>query len=150
MDQQQQLPERFFTAIGEMRRYLMQSKPFCGITHSEMSILHLIDICIRRGERASTTWLSARMGFTKSSISQTLGAMEEKGWIHRSIDPDDRRQTAIDLTDEGRQKMQEVYREGIARIGSILEKMGREEAVRFLELMEKFLAGAKAEFQRKE
>jgi DNA-binding MarR family transcriptional regulator len=149
MEQQRQLAERFFTVTGDMRRYLMQSKPFGGITHSEMPILHLIEGCERHGERASTTGLSARMGLSKSSVSQTLGTMEEKGWIRRSIDPDNRRQTVIDLTDEGRRKMQEIFEEGVERIGNILENMGRADAERFLELMEKFLAGAKIEFQRK-
>ena len=73
----QQLSERFFTSISEMRRYLMQAKPFEGITHSEVTILHLIDICQRRCERASTTWLSAHLGLTKSSVSQTLNSMED-------------------------------------------------------------------------
>jgi DNA-binding MarR family transcriptional regulator len=147
---EQQLTERFFTVIGEMRRYLMQSKPFDGITHSEVTILHMIDICDRRGERASTTWLSTKLGLTKSSVSQTLNSMEEKGWIHRSIDPDNRRKTTIDLTDEGRQKMGSVFSEGMNRISNVLEKMGKENAERFIEMMEKFLANVRIEFQRKE
>jgi DNA-binding MarR family transcriptional regulator len=133
-----------------MRRYLMQSKPFQGITQSEVTILHLIDVCDRRGERASTTWMSSRLGLTKSSVSQTLNSMEEKGWIRRSIDPDNRRQTEIQLTDEGRDKMCEVFTEGQIRIGNVLERMGRENAEKFLDLMEMFLDGAKIEFQRKE
>lgn len=147
---EQQLTERFFTVIGEMRRYLMQSKPFDGITHSELTILHMIDICDRRGERASTTWLSTKLGLTKSSVSQTLNSMEEKGWIHRSIDPDNRRKTTIDLTDEGRRKMGNVFSEGMSRVGNVLEHMGRENAERFIEMMETFLASARIEFQRKE
>jgi DNA-binding MarR family transcriptional regulator len=147
---EQQLTERFFTVIGEMRRYLMQSRPFEGITHSEMTILHLIDICDKRGEHASTTWLSSRLGLSKSSVSQTLNSMEQKGWIHRSIDPDNRRKTTIDLTASGRQKMGEVFQEGMIRVGNVLEIMGRENADRFIEMMEMFLASAKIEFQRKE
>lgn len=146
----QLLTERFFTAIGEMRRYLMQTKPFLGITHSEMTILHMIDICDRRGARASTTWLSSRLGLTKSTVSQTLNSMEEKGWIRRGIDPDNRRQTLIDLTEAGKLKMEEVFQEGKVRIGKVLETMGREDAEQFIEMTEKFLAGAKIEFQRKE
>ncbi len=146
----QLLTERFFTAIGELRRYLMQSKPFDGVTHSEMTILHMIDICDRRGARASTTWLSSRLGLTKSTVSQTLNSMEEKGWIRRGIDPDNRRQTTIDLTDAGRQKMAALFREGMTRVSIVLEKMGQESAEQFVEMIEKFLAAAKAEFQRKE
>lgn len=146
----QLLTERFFTAIGELRRYLMQSKPFEGLTHSEMTILHMIDICDRRGARASTTWLSSRLGLTKSTVSQTLNSMEEKGWIRRGIDPDNRRQTTIDLTDAGKQKLAAVFREGMTRVSVVLEKMGQEGAEHFVEMIEKFLASAKAEFQRKE
>jgi len=76
--------------------------------------------------------------------------MEGKGWIHRSIDPDNRRKTTIDLTDEGRQKMGSVFSEGMNRISNVLENMGKENAERFIEMMEKFLANVRIEFQRKE
>ena len=148
--EQQQLAERFFTVIGEMRRYLMQTKPSPGVTPGEMTILHLIDICDKRGERASTTWLSGRIKMSKSSVSQVLKAMEGKGWIARSLDPENRRQTNIELTDEGRRKMDELYKVMIASIARVLELMGRENAEEFLELTELFLARAKIEFQRKE
>jgi DNA-binding MarR family transcriptional regulator len=146
----QQLTERFFTAIGELRRYLIQSKPLDGVTHSEMTIFHMIDICDRRGMRASTTWLSSRLGLTKSTVSQTLNAMEGKGWIRRGIDPDNRRQTTIDLTDAGKQKVVEVFRDAMNRVSIVLEKMGQESSEQFVEMIENFLASAKDEFQRKE
>lgn len=147
---EQQLSERFFTAIGQMRRYLMQVKPYDGITHNEMTILHMIELCERRGERASTTWLSARLGLSKPSVSQTLNSMEEKGWIRRTIDPNNRRQTAINVTDEGREKMSEVFQQVVKSVARVLERMGRENAERFVELIELFLAGTKIELQRKE
>ncbi len=146
----QLLTERFFTAISEMRRYFVQSKPSQGISHSETMILHMIDNCDRRGARASTTWLSSRLGLTKSTVSQTLNSMEEKGWIRRGIDPDNRRQTLIDLTEAGKQKMEEVFQDGKIRIARVLETMGREDSERFIEMIENFLAVVKAEFQRKE
>jgi DNA-binding MarR family transcriptional regulator len=146
----QLLTERFFTAISEMRRYLMQSKPSHGTTHSEIMVLHMIDNCDRRGARASTTWLSSRLGLTKSTVSQTLNSMEEKGWIRRGIDPDNRRQTTIDLTEAGRRKMEEIFQESKLRIAKVLETMGREDSERFIEMVEKFLDSVKVEFQRKE
>jgi len=146
----QTLTERFYTAIGDMRRYLMQSKPFEGITHSEMTILHMIEICDRRSTRASTTWLSSRLGLTKSTVSQTLNSMEQKGWIRRSIDPDNRRQTTIDLTEGGKQKMEEIYQQGKIRISRVLDSMGLESAERLVDMIEKFLISVKVEFQKKE
>ena len=145
-----QQSERFYNAISEMRRYLMQAKPFSGITHSEVAVLHMIEMCEKQGKRASTTWMSARMNLSKSSISQTLGAMEEKGWIIRTIDPNNRRQTAIGITEEGRLKMDEVNAAVLVSIDRMLERMGQENAERFVELMELYLASVKIEFQRKD
>jgi DNA-binding MarR family transcriptional regulator len=143
--EQQNLSERFFTVVSDMRRHLMQAKPFCGISHSEMPILHLIDKMEKRGERVSTTWLSAHLGLTKSSISQVLNSLEEKGWIRRAIDPENRRKTTIDLTDAGREKMRQFHREGMARIEKVLDRMGHENAEKFIEMVELFLSGVKAE-----
>ncbi len=145
-----QQSERFFNVIGEMRRYLMQSKPFSGISHSEVTILHMISVCEKKGKRASTTWLSARLNLSKSSISQSLGAMEEKGWIVRAIDPSNRRQTNIDLTESGRQKLDEVNAATVSSIDRMLTRMGRENAEKFVDLVVLFLDSAKAEFQRKD
>ena len=148
--EQQQLAERFFNAIDGMRRYLMRVKPFQGIAHNEVAILHMIDACRRRGDRASTTGLSGRLKMNKSSVSQALNAMEEKGWIQRSLDPDNRRQTVIDLTDEGQRMMAEVYKAMIASIARVLERMGHDSAEQFVDMIELFLASVKVEFQRKE
>jgi len=148
--ERQQLAERFFNATDRMRRYLMRAKPFEGISHNEVAILHMIDACRQRGDRASTTWLSARLKLNKSSVSQTLNAMEEKGWILRSLDPDNRRQTLIGLTDEGQRVMGEIRGKMISGIARVLERMGRENAERFVDMIELFLASVKAEFQRKE
>mgnify|MGYP001220161845 CR=1 FL=1 len=150
MEQQQQLAERFFNAIDGMRRYLMRVKPFNGIAHNEVAILHMIDACGRRGERASTTWLSRRLKMNKSSVSQSLSVMEEKGWILRSLDPGNRRQTTIELTDEGRRKVAEIYRDMLISISRVLERMGRENAERFVDMIELFLASVKVEFQQDE
>jgi DNA-binding MarR family transcriptional regulator len=128
----------------------MRTKPFKGIAHNEVAILHTIDACGRRGERASTTWLSGHLKMNKSSVSQTLSAMEEKGWILRSLDPDNRRQTIIELTDEGRKMVAEIYRSMLISISRVLERMGPDNAERFVDMIELFLASVKVEFQRNE
>ena len=56
----------------------------------------------------------------------------------------------IDLTEAGKEKIAEVFREGKVRIGKVLETMGQERAEQFVEMIESFLASAKTEFQRKE
>ena len=41
--------------------------------------------------------------------------------------------------------MREFYREGMERIEKVLDRMGRENAEKFIEMMELFLSGVKAE-----
>ncbi|WP_421723222.1 MarR family winged helix-turn-helix transcriptional regulator [Bauldia sp.] len=57
-----------------------------------------------RANRFSRTpsGLTAYLGTTKGTVSQTLNALERKGLATKHIDPADRRQVRIDLTRKGR------------------------------------------------
>ena len=50
-----------------------------------------------RTPKALTAWL----GQTKGSVSQTIAALEKKGLITRRTDPDDQRVVRLDLTEAG-------------------------------------------------
>ncbi len=58
---------------------------------------------LARANRFSRTpsALTAYLGTTKGTVSQTLGALERKGLVAKEADPADRRQVRIALTDEG-------------------------------------------------
>ena len=45
--------------------------------------------------------LTAYLGMTKGTVSQTLNALERKGLVAKRTDPADRRQVRIDLTEAG-------------------------------------------------
>ncbi|MDQ2812204.1 MAG: MarR family transcriptional regulator [Actinomycetota bacterium] len=66
-----------------------------------------------RTEQAVLAWLDDRGVLTASvlasleqirpqSMAQTIDAVERRGWVERSADPDDRRQALITLTEAGR------------------------------------------------
>ncbi|MGX2994943.1 MarR family winged helix-turn-helix transcriptional regulator [Streptomyces sp. JNUCC 64] len=46
--------------------------------------------------------LADRLGFQRSHLGGYLDAVEERGWVHRTRDPADRRRQVAGLTDEGR------------------------------------------------
>lgn len=50
-----------------------------------------------RSPRAATAYL----GMTKGTVSQTIGALERKGLVHKHVDPTDRRGVQLRLTEEG-------------------------------------------------
>lgn len=45
--------------------------------------------------------LTAYLGLTKGTVSQTLMALERKGCIVKTVDPNDRRNVGLDLTKDG-------------------------------------------------
>ena len=57
----------------------------------------------------SPTELSRLQVVTKNTISSLLRSLEDQGLIERTLDPNDRRQFQIDLTDEGRELVRTCY-----------------------------------------
>jgi DNA-binding MarR family transcriptional regulator len=66
-----------------------------------------------RSEAAALAWLDERGPMTlgalaeleqvrQQSMSQSVDALEERGWARRSPDPNDRRQVVVSLTEAGR------------------------------------------------
>jgi DNA-binding MarR family transcriptional regulator len=66
-----------------------------------------------RSEAAALAWLDERGAMTlgalaeleqvrQQSMSQSVDALQERGWVTRSPDPSDRRQVIVALTEDGR------------------------------------------------
>ncbi len=84
--------------IGRMARGLQYAE---GLNPAQWESLRFI----ARANRYSRTpgALAVYLGSTKGTASQTLIALERKGYITRVPDPNDRRVTHLDLTAEGEQ-----------------------------------------------
>jgi len=80
----------------KMSRMYNQTANSYGISMPVGFILLHID---REGTRS--TQLGPRMGMEPTSLSRTLKTMEEKGFIRREEDADDKRAVRIFLTEEG-------------------------------------------------
>jgi DNA-binding MarR family transcriptional regulator len=70
-----------------------------------------------RSEAAALAWLEERGAMTlgaladleqvrQQSMSQSVDALQERGWATRSPDPGDRRQVIVSLTREGREALE--------------------------------------------
>lgn len=55
-------------------------------------------------EGTPSTQLGPKMGMEPTSLSRTLKTMEEKGWIRREVDANDKRKVLIFLTEDGVEK----------------------------------------------
>ncbi|MDO4286239.1 MAG: MarR family transcriptional regulator [Eubacteriales bacterium] len=76
--------------------------------------------------------LAACTGITKSGVSKSLNNLERRGMIRRTIDPNNRRNTFVSLTEEGHLFCMKQHKHWHTLIMQISEEMGEEH---FLEVV---------------
>ena len=71
-----------------------------GLQEHEYETLHHLMIRDTPG-RASPSALAADLGLSGAGMTGRLDALEQAGWIQRTVSPDDRRRVDIEITKEG-------------------------------------------------
>jgi|ERR1700677_2575511 DNA-binding MarR family transcriptional regulator len=61
------------------------------------------------------------------AATRVVASLEELGLVRRTIDPDDKRASLIDLTDLGRRTLGELWRERTLDITAMLERLSPKE-----------------------
>lgn len=94
--------------IKEIYRTLYQfEKTFAerhGITINEAMLL----CCLKDGEARTAGTLCDFVGLSNPRVSKVITTVEEKGYLRRTISPQDRRQMLFSLTDEGAAKIRRM------------------------------------------
>ena len=91
--------EKLFRAVHQFKK-LNVSDLIPGLSSSEFSVMGAI---LQMGEE-----LAAKTKTLPPAVSRTLRGLEEKGYVERSVDKKDRRNTYISLTEKGWKKGEEV------------------------------------------
>ena len=113
------------------RMYNSYAAPF-DMTMAIGYVLLNID---RKGTPA--TKIAPALGLEARSLTRMLKTLEDKKWIRRESNDDDRRVVNVYLTEEGKKK-RELAKEGvIAFNNAIYEKIGEEKLAIFFEVMQK-------------
>jgi DNA-binding MarR family transcriptional regulator len=93
-----------------------------------------------REEGSRLTELAEQAQLTKQTMSYLVDYLEERGYVEREPDPDDKRAKIVRLTDEGRELIG-VAREIMGRIeGRWAELLGEERMERLRELLKELNA----------
>lgn len=84
------------------------------------------------------TTLAQRMGAVPSTFSRTLDRMVTGGWVLRTENPDSRREVLVQLTDRGRQLVDEVTSRRRAEIEAALQGLSPQERKTLTAALEAF------------
>ena len=98
--------EKLFRAMHQFKK-LNVSAMIPGLSSSEFTVMGAI---LQMGEngRITTSELAAKTRMLPPAVSRTLRGLEEKGYVERTVDKKDRRNTYVSLTENGWKKGEEV------------------------------------------
>ena len=108
--------EKLFRAMHQFKK-LNVSDLIPGLSSSEFSVMGAI---LQMGENGKITSseLAAKTKTLPPAVSRTLRGLEEKGYVERTVDKKDRRNTYISLTEQGWKKGMHKLQEKVEQLYS--------------------------------
>lgn len=108
-----------------------------NMTQSEFVTMKTIQVCSREDEtgRAGISEIVKNMKSLPSAVSRTLRTLEERGWILRTVDKCNRRNTYVELTETGKQEIEKAAAELTEFMNGILEQVDKEDLEKMTQFM---------------
>lgn len=106
------------------------------LMRGEISVIYYF-MEVSESVSASAGEISEFCGVSTARMANMLNSLEKKGFIIRTVDPDDRRKILVSLTEQGNsfgnEKRQEMRRE----LAAMLQKLGEEDAAEYVRILKK-------------
>lgn len=110
-----------------------------------MEISHLS--CGEEKKKVTTSVLAEKMQVKPSAVSRTMKGLEEKGLIERSVNRADRRNTYVELTEQGKRVIKECKSDLDEVMLTVFAKMGPEDIRRLIGYLDEIYLITKEEIE---
>ena len=99
------------------------------VTPSEIMLLNVLkrELADKNEKGIKASELSEKCSVTRSSITQTIGNLEQAGFVVRTMDETDRRAIRVKLTDKGEKLYTRHADEMVKFVNELSEYLGNEE-----------------------
>lgn len=141
-----QLQIEFIQAMHQFRKIRIDEL-FPGLNRSEFWALGAIAHCGAGDSRPRVSDIVRRLHNSPQAASRTLRSLEEKGLIQRGTDPEDRRNTLVWLTDQGRETMDVMQKRMENLFEGIFADFGEERMRKLIRELRDLEACGQARFQ---
>lgn len=124
---------------------------FGGVTHREIVTLELLARYMDRSTGntgMSVSDLTSCLEISMPQVSRMLKALEEKGYIHRIVNDEDRRSTYVTITDIGRLKRKCAMDEFDEYMKNVIDRMGENKIREMIGIMNELIGVMKDEQQK--
>lgn len=130
----------YITLAKELIRYQLEmpkppkDAPKLEANRGEMAVI----VYLTEFEDGAAPGVLAKFGDVSTArMATVLNRLEEKGFITRTMDPEDRRKIIVNITSTGRAFGQERKEERISHITTMLKYLGEQDAPEFIRLMKR-------------
>ena len=142
-----ELSRELFEQLAHMRRGMHPSAR--NSMRGEMAVIRALHLAAVAGEANPTpSQIAESSHLSPARVANVLRALEEKGWITRSHDTQDRRRVTVTLTEQGEAERAERRAKFDKQGAEFLRKLGDKdarEALRILKRCNEILASGAAE-----
>ncbi|MFV0392979.1 MAG: MarR family winged helix-turn-helix transcriptional regulator [Coprobacillaceae bacterium] len=133
-----ELHGQFIATIYDLKKLCTMMPTECQLQLSELivmkSVVYGCNECLNVAE------IQRIQNLSKPAISQTLNALERKGYIVRSIDSSDRRKIVVSATDEGNLIFSKTNDTYLRFLDDLITLYGEEDLYILIEKTQKLLA----------
>ena len=139
------LYEELFRSMNQFRK-LKFAEMFPMISRTDFFVMCTI---MDKGENGQITIseLASRAKMLPSAISRTLKGLEERGYVERNVNKNDRRNTYVELTDAGKMVIEEA-RKTMAEFGkSVMAQVDEEDMKRLISYLDNIYRIAEKEIE---
>ena len=135
---QNELVQAMFRLKKMMNRGLGRDTNNINITMSEFILMREVAENTKDVYNPSAlTEVREYLSVSKDAVSQMLNSLEKRGYILREIDPNNRRNIIVILTDEGRTAFEKRNQEFYDRFEMVIRGIGEKDVSQFIEMINK-------------
>ncbi|MPZ61337.1 MAG: MarR family transcriptional regulator [Propionibacteriales bacterium] len=126
--------EAILVALMQLGRQMRRLHHGDDLEIGALPVLHVLG----RTTTLRLSDLAAKLELDASTISRHIRQLEDRGFVQRTDDPDDRRATRLALTDEGRKKCQKAMECRRTRVNEALEDWSKSDRADLQRLLIRF------------
>ncbi len=140
---------QFFRIMTEFKK-LNISSMMPELTHGDHGLMHWISCLETSGPgKVKVSQLVRATGFPPPAVSRGLRSLDNKGYITRTVDESDRRNTFVALTAEGERALNEADRILEEYANAVISTMGEENMGKLITQFQRFVDVAKEEIEKR-
>lgn len=122
------LPSGFSAQLEEMNVSIMEMALMKGIANNEPA----------SSENTTIADLQSYLFITKAAVSQMYKNLEQKGYLIRDVDKDNRRRLIVTLTPRGKEVLTAIERKMKLLLSHTISRFGEEDTIQFISFINRF------------